>query len=363
MTPDAGRGTPSAAPLRALSESELIATWEGGADEDPLVSICCTAFDQVLYIRDAVEGFLAQRTRFAFEVLLHDDASTDGTADIIREYAASHPRIVRAVLREENLYRRNGMTLGNVLPLARGRWIAICEGDDYWIDPHKLQSQIDRLERDGTAMSAHRAVRLQPDGVGHLTASRAASDGVVPLEEVLEGVFPAASTVFSRSALDEFGLFRDAARPRVGDIYMQAIAAIPAGCSYLSDVASVYRERAAGSWSASATTVSVAHDAVDTVRCMVLLSERYPDAASALRESARRRMEGAVVDFTVAHLDGHRVRPDLAAVMAEYAALVTHRARVISWATMLPRGIGVLPLRAYRNWRDRRVRRSGYRAR
>ncbi|MDR0509835.1 MAG: glycosyltransferase [Rikenellaceae bacterium] len=115
---------------------------------EPLVSICCITYNQAEYLRRALDGFLAQQCDFAFEVILHDDASTDGTTDMVREYAARYPEIVRAVYQSENQYRTLGLALQYhyVFPLVRGKYIAICEGDDYWNDPSKLQQQVDFLE-------------------------------------------------------------------------------------------------------------------------------------------------------------------------------------------------------------------------
>jgi glycosyltransferase involved in cell wall biosynthesis len=112
-----------------------------------LVSIICTAYNQQQYIGDALEGFLKQKTDFAFEVFVHDDASTDGTATIIQSYATAYPNIIIPTIQSENQYSQGVNIMNSILaPMARGRYLAICEGDDYWIDPDKLQKQIDYLE-------------------------------------------------------------------------------------------------------------------------------------------------------------------------------------------------------------------------
>jgi len=112
----------------------------------PTVSICCITYNHAPYIRSALDGFLMQETDFAYEILIHDDASTDGTADIIREYTARYPDIIKPILREENQYSKgiSNISIFN-FPRARGEFIAMCEGDDYWTDPHKLQKQVDYL--------------------------------------------------------------------------------------------------------------------------------------------------------------------------------------------------------------------------
>ena len=116
--------------------------------ERQLVSICCLAFNHEPYIRKCIEGFLMQKTCFSFEVLIHDDASTDKTAEIIREYEAKYPKIVKSIYQSENQYSK-GIKVSQIyqFPRAKGKYIAICEGDDYWTDPLKLQKQVDFLEK------------------------------------------------------------------------------------------------------------------------------------------------------------------------------------------------------------------------
>lgn len=114
----------------------------------PVVSVSCLAFNHAPYIRKTLDGFLMQKTTFPFEILIHDDCSTDGTSNIIREYEQRYPEIFFPIFEKENQYCK-GLPIGTMiwnLPRARGKYIALCEGDDYWIDPFKLQKQVDFLE-------------------------------------------------------------------------------------------------------------------------------------------------------------------------------------------------------------------------
>ena len=113
----------------------------------PLVSICCLTYNHEPYIRDCLEGFVMQQTNFIFEVLIHDDASTDNTAAIIREYEVKYPSIIKPIYQTENQYSK-GVKVTSVynFPRVKGQYVAMCEGDDYWIDPLKLQKQVDFLE-------------------------------------------------------------------------------------------------------------------------------------------------------------------------------------------------------------------------
>lgn len=116
-------------------------------EQNILVSVICTAYNHESYIRQCLDGFVMQKTNFSFEVLVHDDASTDRTADIIREYEAKYPDIIKPIYQNENQYSK-GIAIYSkfIYPNVNGKYIAICEGDDYWIDPFKLQKQVDFLE-------------------------------------------------------------------------------------------------------------------------------------------------------------------------------------------------------------------------
>lgn len=119
------------------------------SEEQILVTICCTAFNQEKFIRQCLEGFVMQKTTFRFEAIVHDDASTDNTATIIKEYAAKYPHIIKPIFETENQYSKHNGSLRRIMRAnMRGKYIANCEADDYWIDPYKLQKQIDILESD-----------------------------------------------------------------------------------------------------------------------------------------------------------------------------------------------------------------------
>lgn len=112
----------------------------------PLISIVCNTYNHEPYIRDAIEGFLMQKTEYSYEILLYDDASTDKTADIIREYEKKYPEIIKPIYQTVNQYSK-GLRPGHQNRCrATGKYIALCEGDDYWIDENKLQEQISYME-------------------------------------------------------------------------------------------------------------------------------------------------------------------------------------------------------------------------
>jgi len=114
----------------------------------PKVSICCLTYNHEPFIRKCLEGFMMQKTDFSFEILIHDDASTDGTPGIIREYEAKHPDIIKPIYQTENQASKGiKNTLIYQFPRVKGEYIAFCEGDDYWTDMYKLQKQVDFLDQ------------------------------------------------------------------------------------------------------------------------------------------------------------------------------------------------------------------------
>lgn len=117
-------------------------------EEKPLVSICCTTYNHEKYIKECLDGILMQKTIYPFEIIIHDDASTDTTPQIISQYVKKYPTLIKPILQKENQYSK-GIEICTqfVFPKAQGKYIAMCEGDDYWIDPLKIQKQIDILEK------------------------------------------------------------------------------------------------------------------------------------------------------------------------------------------------------------------------
>ena len=153
------------------------------------VSVLCATYNHEEYLRQTLDSFLNQKTDFPFEVLVNDDASTDSTGDIIREYAAKYPEVIRPFYQKENLYSRR-INLYDVVffPACRGEYIAVCEGDDYWNDPEKLQLQVDWLDAHPEySACVHNSIGRftdQPDKV--LFAQDGDRD--IPFEQVVQGM-------------------------------------------------------------------------------------------------------------------------------------------------------------------------------
>jgi glycosyltransferase involved in cell wall biosynthesis len=124
------------------------------------VTIQCLVYNQDPYLKQCLDGFVMQKTNFKFEAIVHDDTSTDRSADIIRQYAEKYPDIIKPILETENQYSKHD---GSLLRIMRehtcGKYVAFCEGDDYWIDPYKLQKQVDFLETHSNYSMIHTAFK------------------------------------------------------------------------------------------------------------------------------------------------------------------------------------------------------------
>lgn len=158
------------------------------------------------FLRTAVESFLMQETSFPIEIIIHDDASTDRTPKIVATYQAQHPDVFVSIRQPANLFAQGvrGVTARILLPQARGKYVALCEGDDYWTDPHKLQRQVDFLEANPEfSGSFHETQQLMFDGTpGRLFGEKAPS--VMFAEDTFAALSPfhTSSLVFRRMPIE-----------------------------------------------------------------------------------------------------------------------------------------------------------------
>ena len=116
--------------------------------ENIKVAIHCMVYNHEPYLRVCLNGFVMQKTNFKFVAIVHDDASTDNSAGIIREYTEKYPDIIKPIYETENQYVKKNITsiMNKAIDATEAKYVAMCEGDDYWIDPYKLQKQVDFLE-------------------------------------------------------------------------------------------------------------------------------------------------------------------------------------------------------------------------
>lgn len=242
-------------PAAPRPEAAIMAAWiepgnEGGdsGEQVPLVSIVCHSYNHAPFIRDALNGFLMQETRFPFEILVNDDASTDGTAEIIREYQARYPHLIRVTLQRENQFSRGVTPRNFTFPRVRGTYIALCEGDDYWVSTTKLQQQAEAFEP-GVALVFHDAISITEDRVRDESYYRPGSrplQGYSPSQLARGCKVPTASAMFLAAP------FRKDRHENVinGDHLIWATLASLGRAKFLPHAWSVYRYHDGGIWSA-----------------------------------------------------------------------------------------------------------------
>ena len=225
-------------------------------NKKPLVSICCAAYNHEAYIEDALKGFLMQECDFEYEILIHDDASTDKTAEIIRAYERRYPDKIFPIYQTENQYSQGKKYSDLNYERVRGKYVAICEGDDYWTHPQKLAKQIKAMqEKPEFGLSFHPAKQLHMEkNVEKDIGLYLETSGIVPIENIImktKEIIPTASCIITADVMQKVLEFKST-RPylTVGDIYIQFFGALKAGGAiFLHDVMSVYRFSTPTSWS------------------------------------------------------------------------------------------------------------------
>ena len=249
------------------------------------VSIVCNVYNQERYLRDTLEGFVMQKTDFPVEVLVHDDASTDGSAAIIREYAERYPELIKPLIQEENQYSKGA---GRIFAIQKarvtGKYVAFCEGDDYWTDPLKLQKQFDYLEANpdcslcatsGDWLNMKTGL-VEPHG-------KVSADRDFTAEELIVGRERPFMTV-AVMVPAEVWLTLPTYRFPIGDYPLTIYAATRGRVHMLADNCCVYRWYAAGSWTTR----------MDDTGKRIEISEKMIAALERFNESTEGRYEEAV---------------------------------------------------------------------
>jgi glycosyltransferase involved in cell wall biosynthesis len=214
------------------------------------VTVACAAYNHEKYISRAIEGFLKQKTSFPVEIIIHDDASTDKTAQIIKEFASEHPELIVPVLQTENQFsKKQGSIYPRfIFPLAKGKYIALCDGDDYWIDPNKLQKQVSFLEKNPDFSICFHKVRILKEGRFFKDFMTKVPSEITTIEDLANGNYIQTPSVIFRNGLfnDMSWLFRDCP---VGDYVTHLLNARNGKIKYIDEVMAVYRIHPTSFWS------------------------------------------------------------------------------------------------------------------
>ncbi|MFY8003624.1 MAG: glycosyltransferase [Chitinophagaceae bacterium] len=221
----------------------------------PLVSICCITYNHGNYIRRCIEGFLLQKTSFPIEILIFDDASTDNTQSVIQEYSSKYSNIVTFLQTENQWQHKKYGLLDWLFPNAKGEYIAICEGDDYWSDENKLQKQVDFLETHSNFIITCTNAYYIEENKGYLIDKNA----VLVDKSRCTGEIQLNQQLFENKIMTLTAVFRNVFKKEIpaewfngvkyGDwamfIYLMQYGKI----MYFNDITAVYRKHSGGSFS------------------------------------------------------------------------------------------------------------------
>ena len=244
---------------------------------DPIVTVILPTHNHAPFIAQAIESVLMQKTEYPFDILLHDDASTDGTADICREYAAKYPDKITLIAQTVNQYTIDRRIQSHILiPKVTAKYTAILDGDDYWVDPLKLQKQISYMEShpDCTlCIGGAHLVDVNNQVVGQVTPYK--EDCVVNPEDMIRGGggFNATNTiVMPTQLLKDLPKFADYVEAE--DIPFQLLGALTGYAWYIADILMAYRLAVPGSWS-TRQYASAMETRIKTSRDLIALNEGY----------------------------------------------------------------------------------------
>ena len=264
-----------------------------------LVSICCITYNHENFIRDAIDSFLQQKVDFDIEIIIHDDASADDTPTIIREYHDQAPGLIKPILQSENQFSKYGFSfLSKLFEKAQGKYIAICEGDDYWTDPLKLQKQVDFLESNPDfSICFHKVLLLDDDELKQDNITQVPSRISTIIDLARQGNYVhTPSCMFRNYGPQIFG--SHFSESPVGDYYIHMMNAQFGKIYCLDDVMAVYRLHINSAWSSKdqvyreikfqKTRLAVLQDLLPTSsEAIRVLSEAYLKQALALYSKTR----------------------------------------------------------------------------
>ena len=221
-------------------------------DNKTLVSIICLTYNHERYIRDALAGFLMQKTAFQYEIIVHDDASTDDTQNIIKEFALKHPGLIMPIYQDKNQYSLGREVFSDhIRPLIKGKYVALCDGDDYWISSDKLQKQVDLLENNSQAVMSVALTHIyKQDGLRnqYLETTSSRKDEVIEYEDLRRSYYHTSTYLIRSSAFLDAHAKYFAGHTMFGDTALRYILLSYGTFVVLAEPVSVYRVTGEGVW-------------------------------------------------------------------------------------------------------------------
>ncbi|RDU63570.1 glycosyl transferase family 2 [Helicobacter didelphidarum] len=255
------------------SQDEIMQHWDKSI-EKPLCSVLCITYNHKNFIAQALDSMLEQETDFPFDIIIHDDCSTDGTDTIIKEYEAKYPKIIKALYEEENQYskRENGNNFLGIMHKMAAKYIALCEGDDYWNDPKKIQIQVDFLEsHQEYVLCYHDCDVLDNDKL--MPGDYHKQDGSGEMMQKFHLCIPTRCACY-RNVIDYFDLnVADSIQKIInGDIFVWSLLGKYGNAKYLSQIKpAIYRLHDGGVWS----SLKVQERYANEVKTFFYIAEYY----------------------------------------------------------------------------------------
>lgn len=237
--------------MNLFSESELFDTW---SCDEVKVTICCICFNHEAFLDDTFKGFFSQKFEYPFKVIVYDDLSTDNSREIILKWKNKYPRLIEVIFSKTNQYSRGVRPLNLLLPNVGTKYMALCEGDDYWCSEVKLQKQYDALELNcNSNVCFHPAYTKVNDDLADLNYGDQGEEVKnISVEKVIEisgGLMPMASLFIRTEALLGFRvLYPDFYQKLLRHSAIQIITSLKGGAIYIPDKMSIYRSMHVGSW-------------------------------------------------------------------------------------------------------------------
>lgn len=308
------------------------------SEEKPLVVIRSLVYNHEPYLRDCLEGFVMQQTTFPFVAVVHDDCSTDGSAAIIREYAEKYPHIIKPVYETENQYSKQDGSLRRAMDEACGKYgakyYALCEGDDYWTDPRKLQKQVDFLEAhpDYTMVCCNCEVEMADKRLtthkNFVEAGWTHVDGDrdISTEELIEcmGRMGHTAGLVYRSSILQL-IPQATMKCQNGDFRLQITAALAGKVHHMNDCMFLYRFMTPGSWNDRNKRFYGEKALYDFMSSFINMLDIFNEASKGKYEHSFNKAQESLIIWKLNQF------PDAAAFILKHFGYVLEFKRVLSY--------------------------------
>lgn len=246
------------------------------------LTILCVTYNQEKFVRQTLDSFVMQKTNFPFEAIIGDDCSTDGTIEILKEYAEKYPNIIKPIFREKNLGAAiNSIDVGMRI---NSQYVAICEGDDYWTDENKLQKQVDFLDNNPDfSICFHNTRWFFEDGSAPdiiFPSKKQRFDKIVlGLEDLLKDNFISTNSVLYRWRFNDKEKFQDFYPPDIlpGDWFIHLLHAQKGKIGFIDEVMGAYRMNSQGIWWNNDNEEHLLKYGIQKLKCFTEIEKNFPE--------------------------------------------------------------------------------------